>query len=184
MARPSYMCNLLLKNITLPPDCQTASTVCCVGQCCFVNRHRKEVWENWYFWFVVILICLLVVTSFISYLAGSCKRKRHRLIRIRHTSRSAGSAPAAAVCGPEGIIQPHLLYNKKPRQHHTAFISNNPEDLKVEDVTGPLSPPYPPVQQVTIVRGSAPPLGFRQTSTYTELVLPPGYVDTDPHSKR
>lgn len=60
-----------------------------------------------------------------------------------------------------------------------AFIFSSFEELKVEDVAGPLSPPYPPVQQVTIVRGSAPPLGFRQTSSYTELVLPPGYVDTD-----
>lgn len=59
----------------------------------------------------------------------------------------------------------------------------SPGDLMVEDFTGPLSPPYPPVQQVTIVRGSAPPLGFRQTNHYTELVLPPGFVD--PHySKR
>ncbi|XP_075237284.1 uncharacterized protein LOC142333723 isoform X2 [Lycorma delicatula] len=150
MSRSLYICNLLLQNITLPPE------------------------------FAMVLVCLLIVTSFISYLAGSCKRKRHRLIRIRNTSRSAGSAPTVAVCGPEGIIQPHLLYNKKHNQnHHTAFISHDMEELKVEDVAGPLSPPYPPVQQVTIVRGSAPPLGFRQTSTYTELVLPPGYVDTD-----
>lgn len=53
----------------------------------------------------------------------------------------------------------------------------------VEDIAGPLSPPYPPIQQVTIVRGSAPPLGFRQTNHYTELVLPPGYVDTN-YNKR
>lgn len=45
-------------------------------------------------------------------------------------------------------------------------------------LASPLSPPYTPIRPVTIIRGSAPPLGYRQTSTYTELVLPPGYIQT------
>lgn len=56
-------------------------------------------------------------------------------------------------------------------------------DLNVEDFAGPLDPPYPAVQPVTIVRGSVPPQGFRQTTSYTELVLPPGYVDTDNYKR-
>ena len=45
-------------------------------------------------------------------------------------------------------------------------------------LASPLSPPYTPIKPVTIIRGSAPPMGYRQTSTYTELVLPPGYIQT------
>jgi len=56
-------------------------------------------------------------------------------------------------------------------------------DMNVEDFAGPLDPPYPAVQPVTIVRGSVPPQGFRQTTSYTELVLPPGYVDTDNYKR-
>jgi len=55
--------------------------------------------------------------------------------------------------------------------------------MNVEDFAGPLDPPYPAVQPVTIVRGSVPPQGFRQTTSYTELVLPPGYVDTDNYKR-
>ena len=55
--------------------------------------------------------------------------------------------------------------------------------MNVEDFAGPLDPPYPAVQPVTIVRGNVPPQGFRQTTSYTELVLPPGYVDTDNYKR-
>ena len=57
----------------------------------------------------------------------------------------------------------------------------------VEDVAGPLEPAYPPMQPVAIVRGrgslSLAPGHYRQTDTYTELVLPPGYVDPQPSHK-
>jgi len=55
--------------------------------------------------------------------------------------------------------------------------------MHVEDFAGPLDPPYPAIQPVTIVKGNVPPQGFRQTTSYTELVLPPGYIDTE-HYKR
>jgi len=63
------------------------------------------------------------------------------------------------------------------------FYSYCSSDMNVEDFAGPLDPPYPAVQPVTIVRGSIPPQGFRQTTSYTELVLPPGYVDTDNYKR-
>ncbi|KAJ1525468.1 hypothetical protein ONE63_010278 [Megalurothrips usitatus] len=52
-----------------------------------------------------------------------------------------------------------------------------------EDVAGPLEPAYPPMQPVTIVRGPLPEGGYRHTETFTELVLPPGYVDPQPSHK-
>ncbi|XP_054285455.1 uncharacterized protein LOC129002001 [Macrosteles quadrilineatus] len=184
----SYLeCSLLIHNLTKNPECHKFNGLCCYGSCCIVARHQKDLWTNWYFWLVVMLVGLLVFMSFASYVAGSCKRRRHNLIRIRNASCSATAASASLASGygetdPEGIIQPHLSYNKKNSHRATAIIAN-PGDLMVEDLTGPLSPPYPPVQQVTIVRGSAPPLGFRQTNHYTELVLPPGFVDTQ-YTKR
>lgn len=57
-------------------------------------------------------------------------------------------------------------------------------DAQDEPVAGPLEPAYPPMQPVTIVRGTPPEGGFRQTDTYTELALPPGYVDPQPGHKR
>ncbi|KAG8291822.1 uncharacterized protein LOC124366457 [Homalodisca vitripennis] len=185
MAKNYLECRLLIRNLTNNPECQKFNGLCCYGSCCIVARHQRELWENWYFWFIVALVAFLVITSFVSYVAGSCKRKRHHLIRIRNTSSSAASASlshSGLELDPGGIIQPHLAYNKKSTTRATAIIAN-PGDLMVEDFTGPLSPPYPPVQQVTIVRGSAPPLGFRQTNHYTELVLPPGFVDTQ-YAKR
>lgn len=60
----------------------------------------------------------------------------------------------------------------------------NVDDDDMEDVAGPLEPAYPPMQPVTIVRGTLPEGGFRRTDAYTELALPPGcFVDPRPSRK-
>ncbi|XP_069685873.1 uncharacterized protein [Periplaneta americana] len=184
MARFVYECSNYYRNLTIPLHCPSEYQYCCNAQCCIINRHHKELWETWYFWFGVVIICLFVLTSAFSYLLGSCKRKQQNLIRIRNVSTPATIPVISTVSGPGGIIQPMIQYKKKPHRKSmqaTAFITNS--DLRVEDFAGPLDPPYPAIQPVTIVRGNVPPQGFRQTTSYTELVLPPGYVDTE-HYKR
>ncbi|XP_018897281.1 uncharacterized protein [Bemisia tabaci] len=190
MSRLIRECNALLQNNSIPFDCTATpagTPVCCIGQCCFVTRRKKEFWENWYFWFVVVLMSLLLMTSLFSYLAGSCKKKRHNLIRIHHVlppSADQHSTSVSVISDADGIIQPRLSYITKSRYQdqnasHTALDKQN----SVDDFIKPLSPAYPPIQPVTIVRGNVPPMGFRQTSNYTELVLPPGFVDTGPAFK-
>ncbi|XP_063232480.1 uncharacterized protein LOC134536617 [Bacillus rossius redtenbacheri] len=165
-------------NSSLPVQCRF-NRDCCFGNCCIVNKDHRELWETWYFWFGVTLIFLFVLTSAASFLLTSCKRKQHNLIRIHNLTSPPGAPAISAVSGPGGIIQPHFAQKGALQEpvRATAFIGTS--DLLVEDFAGPLEPPYPAMQPVTIVRGSAPPEGFRQTTTYTELVLPPGYVDME-----
>ncbi|XP_068086665.1 uncharacterized protein [Anabrus simplex] len=156
------------------------ATICCTGICCFINRHQRELWETWYFWFGVVLIFLFVLTSAFSYMVTSCKRKQQNLIRIRNIT-TPGAPSITTISGPGGIIQPQVNYKGQLGMQATAFIGS--PEMYLEDYASPLDAPYPPVQPVTIVRGTVPPQGYRQTNQYTELVLPPGYVDTESRVK-
>ncbi|XP_034255810.1 uncharacterized protein LOC117653908 [Thrips palmi] len=124
------------------------------------------------------------------------------------------SAPVTAVTGPDGLIQPYVVgglpaevearyKTQGPQGTETAIFrrhsrndslgpstgsadgeDDDVDDADLGDVAGPLEPAYPPMQPVTIVRGTLPEGGFRRTDTYTELVLPPGYVDPRPSHKQ
>ncbi|KAI5751346.1 hypothetical protein M8J77_006584 [Diaphorina citri] len=180
MARHFHECKTLLQNISLTIECPVpprgGATLCCLGQCCFVNRSRREVWENWFFWFALFILVLLILSSLLSIITSTCKKRHQNLIRIGHAT-FPQSSPVGSMAGPGGIIQPHVTYNKTREQQlaHGQFIPN--EFLKVEDLAGPLAPPYPPIEPISVVRGTAPPMGYRQTPNYTELVLPPGFTD-------
>ncbi|XP_065200747.1 uncharacterized protein LOC135831858 [Planococcus citri] len=196
MAKYLPECREVFRNSSIPHNClynnAGETIVCCFKDfkdCCIAGSKKKEFWQNWYFWIALILFVLLILITFISYLNGVFKRKHHNLIRVRHLSaRQSSSQPViTAISGSDGIIQPSVRYNVDLMKNQNNPSSNdNPskcEDRKFsingeKHLADPLSPPYTPIKPVTIIRGSAPPLGYRQTSTYTELVLPPGYIQT------
>ncbi|KAL1463126.1 hypothetical protein WDU94_014910 [Cyamophila willieti] len=182
MARQFHECRTLLQNTSLTVECPVpprgGATLCCLGQCCFVNRSRREVWENWFFWFALFILLVLILSSILSIISNICKKRHQNLIRIGHAT-FPQSSPVGSMSGPGGIIQPHVLYNDPKTRgipHGRGQFTPN-ECLKVEDLAGPLAPPYPPIEPISVVRGTAPPLGYRQTQNYTELVLPPGFTD-------
>ncbi|XP_046994985.1 uncharacterized protein LOC124606920 isoform X1 [Schistocerca americana] len=185
MAQTVYDCRAieLVAKVVISTKCSTDIPYCCNNtyRCCVYNRRHEELWETWYFWLGITLIALFVLTSALSYAVAYFKRKQQNLIRI-HNVATPSSPPISTVSGPGGIIQPKIDYSSKGSHlRATAFITST--DLYLEDFAGPLDPPYPAIQPITVVRGSVPPQGFRHTQHYTELVLPPGYVDTDYHFK-
>ncbi|KAK3921325.1 Glucose-6-phosphate isomerase [Frankliniella fusca] len=121
---------------------------------------------------------------------------------------AAAAATVTAVTGPDGLIQPYVegglpaevaaRYKTQGPQGTATVIFRGPDSLGAETegeaeadvdgvateaVAGPLEPAYPPIQPVTIVHGPLPEGGYRQTETYTELVLPPAYMDAHPSHK-
>ncbi|KAK6619809.1 hypothetical protein RUM44_006208 [Polyplax serrata] len=138
-------------------------------------------------WFSLGFLVLVVLTSVIVYLVTACKIKQQNLIRIRNSSGNLYEHNAiSTVSGPGGIIQPDvrkLTNNTIPSDTTIVPIDgSSAHDSRIRAYAKPLIPPYPPIEPVTIVKGLAPTEGYRQTDSYTDIVVPPGFIQLD-HSK-
>lgn len=106
------------------------------GEGVLENQKYQLPNKKFYFRFGVILLCVFIITSLLSYGLGTCKRRKHHLVRINNTVPQ--SATISTIFGPGGIIQPLVNLKNSPIQQEgetkvTAYIGRCDKKINLSE---------------------------------------------------
>ncbi|XP_023242365.1 uncharacterized protein LOC111640573 [Centruroides sculpturatus] len=124
-------------------------------------------YSAWYFWIALLVVICVVVALIV--ICVMCCRKPRKVAMIR-CWQPVPNAVLKTAQDPQGIIQPDVIFYKKPAGGTVTVVVPGTPSLRLTTPMRPLTPAYEPTQPVTIRTTRA------VATTSNELTLPPGYI--------